>query len=124
VDAPEGTFWTQWLSFVEHAIVAGNYIDVNDMCLVRICSSVEEAVHEIEHFFSNYERFEVRDDRAYVKVKRAPSPEQLAELATAVPRFAEGAGYVLEDERTISFGFDGRNYVNLRLVIDRLNSWT
>jgi len=31
---------------------------------------------------------------------------------------------VLEDEHTISFGFDGRNYVNLRLVIDQLNGWT
>jgi uncharacterized protein (TIGR00730 family) len=123
IDTPDGTFWTQWLSFVEDAIIAGNYIDVNDMCLVRICSSIEEAVTEIEHFFSNYESFEVRGARAYVKVKRTPSPAQLAELAAAVPRFAEGAGYVVEDERAISFGFDGRNYVNLRLVIDQINGW-
>jgi len=44
---------------VDDAIIAGNYIDVNDMCLVRICSSVDAAVEEIEHFFSNYESFEV-----------------------------------------------------------------
>jgi uncharacterized protein (TIGR00730 family) len=124
IDTPDGTFWTQWLSFVETAIIAGNYIDVNDMCLVRICSSVEDAVHEIEHFFSNYESFDVRGDRAFVKIKRAPTTAQLAELAAAVPRFATGAGYVLEDERTISFSFDGRNYVNLRLVINQINGWT
>ena len=123
VDTPDGSFWTQWLDFVQNAIVAGNYIDVNDTCLVRICTSVDEAVREIEHFFSNYESYEVRGDRAYVKIKRAPSPEQLAQLAAAVPRFAVGAGYVLEDETTISFSFDGRNYVNLRLVIDQLNAW-
>jgi uncharacterized protein (TIGR00730 family) len=123
VDTPDGTFWSQWRSFVEGAIVAGNYINEPDLCLVRICSSVEDAVAEIEHFFSNYVRFEVRGDRAFVTVKRAPTPDQLAELATAVPRFAAGAGYVLEDEQTISFSFDGRNYVNLRLVIDELNAW-
>ena len=123
VDGPDGTFWTQWLSFVEHAIVAGNYIDVNDMCLVRICSTVQDAVREIEHFFSNYESFEVRGDRAFVRVKSAPSPVQLSELAATVPRFAVGVGYVLEDERTISFSFDGRNYVSLRLVIDEINNW-
>lgn len=123
VDTPDGTFWTRWLSFVQDEIMAGNYIDVNDMCLVRICSSVEDAVEEIEHFFSNYKSFEVRGDRAIVKVKRAPSPEQLAELAVAVPRFSAGAGYRIEDERTISFSFDGRNYVNLRLVIDEVNDW-
>jgi uncharacterized protein (TIGR00730 family) len=124
IDTPNGTFWTQWLYFVEHAIIAGNYIDANDMCLVRICSSVEDAVGEIEHFFLNYESFEVRGGRAFVKVKRAPSPAQLADLAAAVPRFAEGTGYELEDEQTISFGFDGRNYVNLRLVINQINDWT
>jgi uncharacterized protein (TIGR00730 family) len=124
IDTPDGTFWTQWLSFVEHAIIAGNYIDVNDMCLVRICSSVEDAVSEIEHFFSNYESFDVRGDRAFVKIQRAPTTAQLAELAAEVPRFATGAGYVLEDERTISFSFDGRNYVNLRLVINQINGWT
>jgi uncharacterized protein (TIGR00730 family) len=124
IDTPNGTFWAKWLSFVEEAIIAGNYIDVNDMCLVHICSTVEDAVTEIEHFFSNYESFEVRGERAYIKVERAPSPDQLAALAVTVPRFAGGAGYVLEDEKTISFSFDGRNYVNLRLVIDQINSWT
>ena len=29
----------------------------------------------------------------------------------------------LEDDKVISFNFDGRNYVNLRLVIDEVNSW-
>jgi hypothetical protein len=37
--------------------------------------------------------------------------------------FADAPGYRLEDPTTISFNFDGRNYVNLRLVIDEVNSW-
>jgi len=31
---------------------------------------------------------------------------------------------VLEDDTTISFAFDGRNYVNLRLLINQINDWT
>jgi hypothetical protein len=123
LDTPEGTFWTQWMSFVDNAIIADHYIDPNDMCLVRICTSIEEAVEEFDHFFSNYVRFEVRAERGYIKIRRRPSETQLAALANAVPRFAQGLGYVLEDDTTVSFAFDGRNYVNLRLLINQINDW-
>jgi hypothetical protein len=123
LDTPEGTFWTQWMSFVDNAIIADHYIDPNDMCLVRICTSIEEAVEEFDHFFSNYVRFEVRGERGYIKIRRRPSETQLAALANAVPRFAQGLGYVLEDDTTVSFAFDGRNYVNLRLLINQINDW-
>ncbi len=124
VDTPDGTFWRQWLDFVEGAIMADAYIDPNDMCLVTLCSTVDEAVHEIEHFFSNYESFKVLGDRATVTLQRAPSEEQLAALAISVPRFAGGTGYQMSDQRTLTFGFDGRNFVNLRLLINEVNSWS
>jgi uncharacterized protein (TIGR00730 family) len=123
VDTPEGTFWRLWMNFVDNAVIADHYIDDNDMCLVRICTSVEEAATEIDHFFSNYVRFDVRGDRGLIEVRRRPSEEQVAELATVVPYFALGRGYVLEDDTTISFAFDGRNYVNLRLLINQINEW-
>jgi hypothetical protein len=123
LDTPDGTFWNEWMGFVEHAIIADHYIDEHDMCLVRICTSIEEAVEEIDHFFSNYVRFEVRGERGYIKVRRRPSDSQLAALTNAVPRFAQGLGYALEDDATISFAFDGRNYVNLRLLINQINDW-
>jgi hypothetical protein len=40
-----------------------------------------------------------------------------------VPRFARGEGYRVDNDTTISFAFDGRNYVNLRLLINRINEW-
>jgi uncharacterized protein (TIGR00730 family) len=123
LDTTDGTFWNQWMHFVQNAIIADHYIDENDMCLVRICTSVEEAAAEIDHFFSNYVRFDVRADRGFITIRRRPSDEQFASLAHAVPRFAQGRGYVLEDDTTISFAFDGRNYVNLRLLINEINDW-
>ena len=123
LDTAEGNFWRQWMTFVESAIIADGYIDKHDMCLVRICTSIEEAVAEIDHFFSNYVRFDVRGDRGFIKVRRRPTEAQLAELARVAPHFAQRLGYVLEDDTTISFAFDGRNYVNLRLLIDEINEW-
>jgi uncharacterized protein (TIGR00730 family) len=123
VDTPDGDFWRRWMHFVDNAVIAGDYIDENDMCLVRICTSVEEAATEIDHFFSNYMRFDVRGDRGVITVRRGPSDQQLAALANAVPRFSSGLGYVRDDDTTISFAFDGRNYVNLRLLINEINEW-
>ena len=124
LDTPDGNFWRQWMHFVDNAVIADHYIDEFDMCLVRICTSIEEAVAEVDHFFSNYVRFDVRGDRGFIKVRRRPSDAQLGELATVVPRFALGEGFRIEDDQTISFAFDGRNYVNLRLLINRVNEWT
>jgi uncharacterized protein (TIGR00730 family) len=123
VDTPDGNFWRQWLDFVDNAVTADHYIDEPDMCLVRLCTSVEDAANEIDHFFSNYVRFDVRGDRGVIQVRRRVSDEQLAELANVVPRFASGMGFVRDDDTTISFAFDGRNYVNLRLLIDQINEW-
>ncbi len=124
VDTPDGVFWKKWLDFVGGPIVSGGYIGSDDTCLVTLCATVEEAVAEIEHFYSNFRRFEVRDGRATLNVHRAPTGEQLRALADVVPHFALNGGYVLEDDTTITFGFDGRNYVNLRLLINEINSWS
>jgi uncharacterized protein (TIGR00730 family) len=123
LDTPGGSFWRHWMDFVDNAVIADHYIDEHDMCLVRICTSIEDAVSEIDHFFSNYVSFVVRGERGFITVRRRPSDEQLAALAGVVPRFAVGAGFHVENDTTISFAFDGRNYVNLRLLINRINEW-
>jgi uncharacterized protein (TIGR00730 family) len=124
LDTPTGTFWHQWLSFIDSAVVADDYVDEGAMSLVRICQSVEEAVYEIEHFYSNYQSFSVEDGRAAIKLLRAPSPKQLDSLEQRVPAFATGNSYVLEDDGTLSFDFDRRDFVNLRLLIDQINGWS
>jgi hypothetical protein len=94
------------------------------MCLVRLATTISETIDEIEHFYSNYREFAVEGDRGLLCLHRPPTPEQLADLKAAVPMFDEGLGYRLDDEETLSFSFDGRNFVNLRLVIDEVNNWS
>ncbi|NNN00992.1 MAG: TIGR00730 family Rossman fold protein [Acidimicrobiaceae bacterium] len=124
IDTPEGTFWHEWLDFVTSALVAGDYIGENDMSLARICSSVDEAVGEIELFYSNYRTFSVENGQARVRLRHAPSADQVSELTELIPSFGRGQDYALEDAQTLIFGFDGRNFVNLRRLIDIVNQWT
>jgi len=123
VDVPDGAFWQKWMTFIEDAVVADDYIGDGDTCLVRVCHSVEDAVAEIDRFYSNYVAFEVVAGRGRLRVRRAPSEERLAALAALVPRFAKGRGFEVEPNGLITFNFAGRDYVNLRRLIDEVNSW-
>jgi uncharacterized protein (TIGR00730 family) len=123
LDTPEGKFWQEWLTFMDQAIVKNHYVSTDDMFIVRLATSIEDTVDEIEHFYSNYRGFEIVGERGLISLNRQPSPEQLKALALAVPMFADDPGYKLEGDKVISFNFDGRNYVNLRLVIDEVNRW-
>jgi uncharacterized protein (TIGR00730 family) len=124
LDTPDGLFWTQWMTFVDEGIVRNNYLGGSDMPLVRFVTSVSDAVDEIERFYSNYVSFAMDGDRGLVTLRRAPTPSQLEDLRVAVPMFNEGLGYRMDDDTTLSFNFDGRNYLYLRRVIDDVNSWS
>lgn len=123
LDTPDGTFWQEWLTFMDQAIIKNHFVDTDDMFIVRFATSICDAVDEIEHFYSNYQSFEIVGERGVMKVRRTPTHEQLAALAEDVPMFASDPGYRVDNDSTISFNFDGRNYVSLRLVIDEVNSW-
>jgi uncharacterized protein (TIGR00730 family) len=123
LDTPDGLFWTQWMTFVDEGIVRNNYLGGGDMSLVRFVTSVKDAVDEIELFYSNYVSFAVVGDRGHLTLRRAPTPAQLEDLCAKIPMFNEGLGYRMDNDTTLSFNFDGRNYLYLRRVIDHVNSW-
>jgi uncharacterized protein (TIGR00730 family) len=123
LDTPDGLFWTQWMTFVDEGIVRNNYLGGGDMSLVRFVTSVKDAVDEIELFYSNYVSFAVVGDRGHLTLRRAPTPAQLEDLGAKIPMFNEGLGYRMDNDTTLSFNFDGRNYLYLRRVIDHVNSW-
>jgi uncharacterized protein (TIGR00730 family) len=124
LDTPDGLFWTQWMAFVDEGIVRNNYLGGGDMSLVRFVTSVKDAVDEIELFYSNYVSFAVEGDRGLLTLQRPPTPAQLKSLGDKIPMFNEGLGYRMDNDTTLSFNFDGRNYLHLRHVIDTVNSWT
>jgi uncharacterized protein (TIGR00730 family) len=120
VDQPGGTYWKKWLTFITDEVIGGDYIGASDMCLVRLCESVQDAVREIERFYSNYVSTHIENGRAALSVRRVPHENKLVELAGLVPFFALGEGFKIEGP-TVTFNFERRNYANLRLIIDALN---
>jgi uncharacterized protein (TIGR00730 family) len=121
VDLPEGDFWQRWLDFMD-VLVRDAYIDDVDIALISLCTSIDEAIEEIEHFYRNYVSISVEDGRAQMQLRHAPDPAQLADLAQRFPSFSIAQGFLIEGDG-LSFDFDGRNYVTLRLLIDEVNDW-
>lgn len=122
VDRPGGTFWEKWLQFINEEVIGGEYIGAPDMCLVHLSHDVDDAVTEIERFYSNYVSTTIDHGRAAVVVRQLPTSEQLDELAGLVPIFASGEGFRVE-QSNVTFNFEHRNYANLRLIIDAINKW-
>ena len=124
VETPDGTYWKQWRAFIDDALIANDYVDAIDSCLFSVCYSIDEVVAAIEHFYSNYVRFETKNGRGRIEARKLPSAEQLRALNDQFPQFGAGSGFSFEDARSFTFTFDGRNYVSLRMLIDVVNSWT
>lgn len=121
LDAPGGHYWQRWHGFMDEAVIANGYLSSRELTLVRMVDSIDGAIEEIERFYVNYQGFAVDGERAVVTMRRAPTEAQLADLAERETRFS---AYRVDDEHTLSFDFDGRSFVQLRRVIDVVNSWT
>ncbi|MDE3008144.1 MAG: LOG family protein [Acidobacteriota bacterium] len=123
MDVPGGTFWQRWRAFLDDEVVAGNYVDEDGVNLARSFTNVEDGVAEIERFYSNYQGFALADYRGSLRLKRPPSPSQVAELRRRFPAFNGGAGILVSAGQQLEFAFDGRHYASLRQLIDVVNTF-
>jgi uncharacterized protein (TIGR00730 family) len=133
LDAPGGSYWREWLEFMQRQLLGNGLISDFDMSLFKVCDDFEDAVVEILRFYSNYHSSRYVRDRLVLRVRVAPDAEQRAaieqdfedllhgeEIEVSGPLAAEGdeaPGY----ERVI-LRFDRKRVGRLRELIDRLNS--
>jgi len=136
VDFPNGDYWSGWLRFIEDRVVAEGYVSPGDECFFSIVDSVAGAVDVVTGFYANYHSFRMVRDRAVVRLHRAPSDEQLAQLnerygAMVTNGAIERSGPLaverssndsLELERLV-FSFNRRDFGLLRQMIDEVNGW-
>ncbi|HVL82100.1 MAG TPA: TIGR00730 family Rossman fold protein [Actinomycetota bacterium] len=134
LDRPGGTFWRQWLDFIQEGLFANGYISEIDLALFKLTDDVEDAVNEIDRFYRNYHSMRYVQDRLVLRMKNAPGPDGLADLGS---RFADivvrGGFEVVEpskveiqdddavDLQRVAFTFDRTHFGRLRQLIDHLN---
>jgi len=134
IDQPGGTYWKSWQQYIEKELLSRGLIGKDDLRLYRITDNVDEAVHEVTHFYSNFHSVRYTRDDLILRLHRKPSEAQMAEIES---KFADlkvkgefrccGALAVEKDEPSLAhlhrlvFAFNRRDHGRLRILIDFLN---
>jgi hypothetical protein len=134
VDVPGGSYWQAWERFVTDELNARGLISPDDAALYRITDDVACAAAEVLDFYRRYHSLRVVGDLSVIRLRTAPSDEQLAALnrefadicssgdiyrTEATPQERAGRDHV--ELPRIALHFDRTQYGRLRQLIDALN---
>ena len=134
IDSPGGDYWRCWQEYIEKQLLGRGLISPNDLRLYKITSDVDEAMHEVVHFYSNYHSLRYVRDDLVMRLKRRPTEAQLAELESLFSDIktkgtfratealaAEADEPSLAELPRLVFSFNRRDHGRLRIMIDHLN---
>jgi len=134
VDSSGSNYWAAWQDYVEKQLLGRGLISQNDLRLYKITSNIDEAVHEVRHFYSNYHSLRFVRQDLVLRLQRRPTETQLAAIRrefadiSANGSFRVGGALPVEsDEPTLEklprliFPFTRRDHGRLRMLIDHLN---
>lgn len=129
LDMPGGTFWKSAQDFIHAQLEANQYILPNDLKLVRLAHSAEEAVAEITQFYSNFHSTRWLNKTFVVRMKRPVNPSALAQIQQTFADICLNDGFHQQQDdepefhhlTRLSFAFSGRNQGRLRELIDFIN---
>lgn len=134
LDIPGGTFWQSALDFIRNQLEAHQYILPNDLKLMRLVHTAEEAVAEINQFYSNFHSSRWLTKTFVIRMKRPVSISALqhiqqtfADICLTGSFHQQGyEGFEHDDPKLnhltcLSFAFSGRNQGRLRELVDFIN---
>src|SRR4051812_14201895 len=81
VDRPGGNYWSMWQDYVKAQLLERGLIGPDDLRLYKITDSIEEAVQEVSHFYSNFHSVRYHGDELVLRLHRKPTEAQLAEIS-------------------------------------------
>ena len=133
VEGEGGDYWKHWLNYLENSLLGYGFISSEDVHLINVCESPEEAAQVVHDFYRVFHSSRyVRDDF----VIRLKAPLEDRHVAALNEEFAE---LVREGEITqrkpydverdhldlprIAFTHTRHNYGKVRLLIDRINKY-
>ncbi|MCE9620712.1 MAG: TIGR00730 family Rossman fold protein [Actinomycetia bacterium] len=135
LDTPGDPYWETVDEFIREQLVDRGLVSAADTNLYLITDSCEVAVNEIVGFYRNYDSLRYVGDQIIIRLKRAPSVEQLVAINEQFGRLCKSGTIVAsepfepekrENDRLdlarISFAFAKHGYGDLRELIDYCNS--
>jgi uncharacterized protein (TIGR00730 family) len=133
LDAPGGTYWRGYESFLRDTVLGQGFIDETDLDLFKVTDSMEEAIQEIEGFYRVYHSERYCNGELVIRMTIAPSDETIASLngefsdvlIDPIRRTEPYAQEIRDDDHVdlprIVLNYDRSKTGRLRRLIDRLN---
>lgn len=134
LDSPGGTFWQEALNFITRQLEGNRYILPNDLKLVRLVHNADDAVAEINQFYSNYHssrwlknQFVIRTHHPLSEAALQDIQEGFADLRLSGTFHQHAYAGEEHDEAQFShlsrlaFAFNGRDQGRLRELVDFIN---
>jgi uncharacterized protein (TIGR00730 family) len=134
MDLPGDPFWESVQAFVGSQLLPRRLISPEDTNLFKVCTTIEDAVHEIDHFYSNYHSIRYVGNRLVVRLHRPVTDVLLDRLNTNFASLlregqferTEPTGPETSDNDhlnlyRLTFRFKRNDYGRLRSLIDCLN---
>jgi hypothetical protein len=134
LDPPGGTYWKNFVSFVQRDLIDRGYVSDTDLRLLTVTDDADEAAAEVARFYANYDSMRFIGQRLILRLKQLPNDAELERLSTefadicvqkAIER-TDPSPVELEDDdalgmERIRLYFDRMSYGRLRMLIDELN---
>jgi hypothetical protein len=80
VDAPGGSYWQHWRTYVERELLETGMISPEDMNLFSITDDVEQAVREVTDFYRRYHSARYLHERLVMRLNSALPADALARI--------------------------------------------
>jgi uncharacterized protein (TIGR00730 family) len=134
IDAPGGTYWQHWRTYVAAELLRTGMISPEDMNLFFLTDDVEKAVREITHFYSRYHSMRYVHDTLVLRLNSPVPDAALRELNSEFrDLLTEGAitqrpdalpeeEGELADKPRICLNFSKRSHGRLRLLVNAINN--
>ncbi|HEX5472903.1 MAG TPA: TIGR00730 family Rossman fold protein [Lacipirellulaceae bacterium] len=140
LDAPGGSYWTDWLAYVRKHLLAGKMIGSEDASLFRVTDSVEETVAEILCFYRVFYKMQYENNRLVLQLCERLNESRLRALQSEFRDILATGEFRQEDQSTngaddsdhqpnptapirsrLIFHFNRRSLGRLRQLIDAIN---
>ncbi len=133
MDAPGGTYWQHWRTYVKAELLRTGMISPEDMHLIKLTDDVEDAVQEILTFYRRFHSYRYVRDTLVIRMNE-PLPEeavvhlqgQFADIIESgtieQTRALPEEGDEVPDKPRLTMHFDRRSHGRLRQLINYINT--
>jgi uncharacterized protein (TIGR00730 family) len=134
LDPPGSTYWEGWRTFIEHELAGRGLVSPDDLELVRVAQTVEEAVDELCGFYRVFHSTRFVGRRLVIRLVDEIDDGLLERLnrefgdllaGGSIERTGPSDGEVRDDDHVdlprLALRFDRRSHARLRVMIDVIN---